>query len=351
MRIKLPQYSGKDYLVLALILLPFTFIVNFAIFGGKYFSGSAIFITASLITATVFALYFILCSSIAVFLKSRFQQEEDSVKRLGIMIFILLLLTGFVLLSLFRGYEALSLFDYSFNKTGFVWAYTGLGIINIFLTFLFEGIARFQSWKANLKATGELEKAYQQSQLQGLKSQVNPHFLFNSLNSLSSLIHEDEDAAEAFLNEMSKVYRYMLRNDDEQLVMLADELRFLASYEHLLTARYGEGLSIRVETDEASSEQFLPPLTLQVIIENTFTQNTLSKANPLVITIRTAGNQLIIKNNVQPKMLSDSMDFETGLDNLVKKYQLLNRPAVVIESNDKERVIRLPLITSQREAV
>jgi LytS/YehU family sensor histidine kinase len=197
-----------------------------------------------------------------------------------------------------------------------------------------------------------LKSAYQQSRLLGLKSQVNPHFLFNSLNSLSSLISEDQEEAEIFLDEMSKVYRYMLRNDEDNLVTLDTELRFLDSYSYLLQARYGNGLQFQVDVNESEKEKYLPPLTLQTIIENSFTQNMISKSSPLVIKIFVDDNDtLIICNNVQPKMIKENFDLENGIDNLVNKYQLLSLTAVSVEDSATERIIKLPLLTQKKEVL
>ena len=131
------------------------------------------------------------------------------------MIFTFLCMSGLFLLLMFKLYANIKYFSYKINEDSFVWAYFAMGISNVFLTFLHEGIARYENWKKNQEETELLKDAYQQSRLLGLKSQVNPHFLFNSLNSLSSLISEDEEEAEVFLDEMSKVYRYMLRNDED----------------------------------------------------------------------------------------------------------------------------------------
>ena len=216
--------------------------------------------------------------------------------------------------------------------------------------FLHEGIARYESWNANLKETEELRKSYKQSQLMGLKSQVTPHFLFNSLNTLSSLISEDEDAAEKFLNEMSKVYRYMLRNDDDQLVTLQTELDFLASYIYLLKARYSNALELHVAIDENERQKCLPPLTLQVIVENIISQNAFSKSSPLRIHFSSEnGCGIAIKNNIQPKIITEPVDYDSGLDNLVNKYRLLNHNAITIEETNTERVIWLPLITKNEK--
>ncbi len=326
MKLRLPQYSSKDYLVLLLILLPLTLIMNSGIFGSRYFSEWKILLTATLLTPVAFTLFFILCGGVAVFMKKRFPDEEQTGKKLGFMIGSFLLMTGLFLVLLFRGYEKISFLNYSFYEQGFVWAYIGLGIINIFLTFLFEGISRFENWKASMKETEQLRKSYKQSQLQALKSQVNPHFLFNSLNSLSSLISEEGDEAEKFLDEMTKVYRYMLRNDVDQLVAVGTELKFLESYLYLLKARYGDGLLVNIEVDEKDKEKHIPPLTLQVLIENAFTQNTISKSNPLKINIHSGADEAItVCNNVQAKMMTETTDRESGLDNLVKNTTCLTK--------------------------
>jgi LytS/YehU family sensor histidine kinase len=208
-----------------------------------------------------------------------------------------------------------------------------------------ECIYRYEKWKENLKETEAIKKTFSQSQLMGLKSQVNPHFLFNSLNSLSSLIAEDEKEAEMFLNEMSKVYRYMLRGDDEQLVPLQTELKFISSYTYLLGMRYGQSLQVHTAINETDLQKLVAPLSLQVLIENAFTQNTMSKAKPLLITICSKGNnEIMVQNNRQPKILSKNIDLEIELDNLVTKYRLLNASKVVIQDNEQQRNVFIPLI-------
>jgi len=181
---------------------------------------------------------------------------------------------------------------------------------------------------------------------------VNPHFLFNSLNSLSSLISDNEEEAEKFLDEMSKVYRYMLRNDDDHLVTVETELKFLQSYIYLLKARYGDGLRISINVNDADREKCIPPLTLQVIIENAIHQQTISKNSPLEIKIDSGKkHELIVKNNIQLKIVTEMADQETGLDNLIHKYRLLNDSIVLIEESGTERSIILPLITKKEEDI
>ncbi len=352
MMLKLPKFNSKDNLVMLLVVLPFTLIVNSFIFGTAYFSNWEIFITATPISALLFCGFFGLCGFIAIIARKRMADERLTGLRLSICMIIFVLLSGLFLLLLFLGYEKLNFFGYRFNETRFTYAYISLAIMNISITLMMEGIARFDQWKNTQKEAESLKNVYQKSQLLGLKSQVNPHFLFNSLNSLSSLINEDEEQAEKFLDEMSKVYRYMLRNEDDQLVTLATELKFIDSYLYLLKARYGEGLQVRTEVKEADLDKFLPPLTLQVLVENVFSQNTMSKSNPLRIVIHTDGHeQLVVINNLQPKVVTEFSDHENAVDNLVNKFKLLNQPPVIIKEEEKERRIYIPLINLKEEVI
>lgn len=348
MRVQAPQYNGKDNFVMTLVVIPFTIIINSIILGSQYFFNWKIFLLATAITFFATCMDFMLCGFIAVALKKRFPEESRLFLRLSLMIFTFLLISGLFLYSLFHGFELIDLFNYRFNENAFIWSYYALGIFNIFITFLMEGIARYKDWKQNWKETERLNEVYKQTQLNGLKSQVNPHFLFNSLNSLSGLIQDDEEKAEKFLDEMSKVYRYMLRNDEEQLVSLATELAFIRSYVYVLNTRYGTGLQININLNEKSLNQLLAPLTLQVVIENTFSLNIVSKASPLQISISSEDDRLVIQNNIQPKTITDALDFEAGLDNLIRKYELLNMP-VSVQDNTAHRVICIPLFKQKEE--
>ncbi|MFT3705357.1 MAG: histidine kinase [Agriterribacter sp.] len=350
MKIELPQYTSRDNQIMLLVIIPFSIGLNSAIFGKMYFTNWKVFVSATLISGVAFCLDFILCGVVAMLLKQRFPSEKDTRTKLIIMILTFWMITGLFLYSLFRGYELIHFFGYTFQETPFVWSCVALGIVNVFLTFLMEGVSGYERWLGSIKETEQLSKAYNQSRMLGLKSQVNPHFLFNSLNSLSSLIHEDETKAEKFLNEMSKVYRYLLRNDEDQLVTLQTELKFIESYIFLLKTRYGEGFQLTITVDESDLEKWIPTLTLQVIIENAFSQNTISKTDPLIIAIDTKEDDILrVANSVRPKIIEGELNHEAGLDNLLQRYKLLNQPLITIEDSAAQRVIRIPLITKKEE--
>lgn len=348
--IKLPQYTSKDVPVMLGTVLPFTLLLNWVIFGSSYFTDWRTFLPASLISGVIMIFSFIGYGHMALAFRNRFRDDSQFLKRVILQILLFLLMTVLVLAGLFSLYRGLGMIDSSY-ETRFVWAYVLTGIMNIFLSFLNEAIWRFEQWKDDLKETEQLKVAYKQGQLMGLKSQINPHVLFNSLNSLSGLIQEDTERAEKFLDEMSKVYRYMLRNEEEQLVPLATELQFIRSYYALLKARYNDAMDLQIQVNEDDMSRMLPPLSLQVIIENALFQNIASKDCPLRISIQSVrGEAVVVSNNVQRKISSEIVDHEAGLDNLVKKYQLMNQLPVEIREGEEERKIRLPLITQTQEA-
>jgi LytS/YehU family sensor histidine kinase len=215
--------------------------------------------------------------------------------------------------------------------------------MNIFLIFLNEGVAQFERYKTTLMQTEQLKKEYLQSQLLGLKSQMNPHFLFNSLNTLSSLIHEDSERAEDFLDHMSKVYRYLLRNNEEHLVKLTTELDLIKSYYFLLKKRHCDALNIALDIPEEYLTAEIPPLTLQMLVENTISQNSLTKNEPINIAISAVDGKIHMIHNVQPKLYG-SKESEEALDNIANKFRLLTQKEIEIIEQPGKREVLLPLV-------
>lgn len=227
----------------------------------------------------------------------------------------------------------------------------GIQIFYHFVYFaLYEGWYILRQWQRETIETSTLEKVSLQSQLTSLQHQVNPHFLFNSLNSLSSLIGENPMQADAFLDELTAVFRYLLQASEHQLVSLHNEVAFIRSYFHLLKTRYQTGLVLNVSVDEAYESLLIPPLTLQVLVENAVRYNVILPHQPLHIHIYTSPDQrLIVANTLQRKTLR----LETGgagLTNLATRYKLLNEGELMVEEQAGWFVISLPLITERRQA-
>ncbi len=174
-------------------------------------------------------------------------------------------------------------------------------------------------------------------------------FLFNCFNTLSGLIREDEEKAESFLNEMTKVHRYLLRNDDDLLVQAEEEIKFASSYLYLTKERFNKAVDIRISFSEEYKNYYLPPLTMQVVLENIIYSNAISKENPLVIRISAANDEIIITHSVHEKKIVQSFYIDEGLHNLSDKYKLLKAGEIEISGENQIKTIRLPLIKNINE--
>ncbi|WP_080056025.1 sensor histidine kinase [Spirosoma aerolatum] len=207
--------------------------------------------------------------------------------------------------------------------------------------------AREQHHREQLEAELSLQRLEQEKALmriQALQGQVNPHFLFNSLNVLDTLIEEDPDRARVFLEEMSTVYRYLLRANEQPLTDLATELSFIQSYYHLLRTRHGHGIQLMTTISERYQTYQLPPLTLQLLVENAVKHNSALPDHPLFIDISTdEKGRLLVSNTIQRKT-SRVVSNGVGLSNILSKYQMLGQPAPVIQEADGKFWVVLPLI-------
>ena len=341
--IKLPQYTRHDLSILISVLTPAVIVLNVLLFGSAYFRDLSIFVIATIITGITLTASWLLHTWVAVTLRNRFSGERESAKRITIAILLFIIMTSLTLSLLFWGYNSFTFLQYELNEKTYEWALIGGALANVFVTFLHEGVWSFEKWKTTLKETEQLKKEYMHSQLIGLKSQVNPHFLFNSLNSLSSLIHENQEEAERFLDEMSKVYRYLLKSSDEQLVTLESELNFIRSYFYMLKVRYCGAVHLTINVDPSMREKMVPPLTLQILMESAFNLNTVSKEFPLKIEISTLGDGwLQMKNNIQKK-IGDNND-NTGIQNIRNKFRLLCQACIRIDDHQDSRTIEVPLM-------
>jgi hypothetical protein len=260
---------------------------------------------------------------------------------------ITLISATFILL--FVGYDALHFLGYQLDRHGLTTAlYSGVGLTMVATT-MWEADYTLRKWKESATEKEKLEQLTIQHEFETLKSQVNPHFLFNCFNTLSSLISEDRRQAEVFLNELSKVYRYLLRNNEDGLSTLETEVRFIESYYQLLQTRHGEAVQLQVEIDRKYECYLLPSLSLQMLVENAVKHNVLSKNMPLAIDIfTTSGNMLVVSNNLQARTVKGPSN-RIGLQNIKAKYDLLNQPGFQVLQDRKSFSVVLPLIWNKVE--
>lgn len=221
-------------------------------------------------------------------------------------------------------------------------------ILNLFMILFFEGRYFFFQWRDSLIEAEISKRKHIESQYVALKNQVNPHFLFNSLNVLSALIDESSDKAKEFVDRFSRIYRCILESSEIGLALLSEEIKFLNDYFHLQKIRYGDKITLDINVPSISLEQYLPTLSLQLLVENAIKHNEVSSKNPLHIKVLEKDNYLVVKNKIQPRS-SKEMSTGQGLKNLADRYSMLSelKPSFVIEKG--YFIASIPLLNTIEE--
>lgn len=233
--------------------------------------------------------------------------------------------------------------DYVLTKELILSALVVYLLINIAANSGIIGHHFFLEWKKSLVTQSALEKEKAQAHFENLKNQLNPHFLFNSLSSLNSLIFENPDLASKFLKQLSKVYRYLLENNENEIVPLETEVSFVQNYISLLQTRFGAGLTVNMTIKEEDAHKKIIPVTLQILIENAIKHNSTFEDNPLQVSIYTHNNYLVVKNNQQPKTRVEGSN-KQGLNNLVSLYQYTTGRPAQIHNTLENFIVEVPLI-------
>ncbi|HYK77090.1 MAG TPA: histidine kinase [Daejeonella sp.] len=239
--------------------------------------------------------------------------------------------------------ERIYLLTEKFPSPGNFKLFMGMNLLGTAFVYLFQkGLFLKQKLAERTNETQLLQKDFNQYRLQALKNQVNPHFLFNSLSVLSSLVHKNADLAEKFVIRLSEAYTYILNQKEAGHVPLAEELKFLESYFFLLQIRFENKLQLDIRVDEAEGYS-IPPLILQLLLENAVKHNKMSEKMPLKLTVTQKGKQLLVENNVNKR---DAKEESTGLglENIRNRYLMVNQSEIRIDNGDEKFSITIPLI-------
>lgn len=214
-------------------------------------------------------------------------------------------------------------------------------ILLVVLLFMARTLRLSKNQQESKLENERLKQQSLRSELQALKNQIDPHFLFNALNSLSSLVRDNEQAR-LFVKKLSFMYRYILQSSGRDLVTISEELKFLESYTYLIKARYRDRFSIVIEIDDSLLEESIPPLALQLLVENAVKHNEISDDHPLKVKIYGKEEKLFIQNRVRPRrMLEEGTGY--GLSNLKKRYFLLKKQKIKVVHENDNFTIELPL--------
>ena len=221
---------------------------------------------------------------------------------------------------------------------------TYTSLITLLFHLLHVIVFYMQQYKSKQLEAEELLRINAQAQLQSIKSQVNPHFLFNNLNVLSTLVLQNSKDANQFIDAFSKVYHYILQTQDHELVELEKELNFLQPYMYLLKKRFPAGISITTDIDERWKKSFVVPASVQMLVENAIKHNIISEQKPLHIKLFANGKpELEVSNNLQPKINKEASS-NIGLNNINKRYELITGKQISIFNGPDIFRVSIPLI-------
>lgn len=285
---------------------------------------------------------------IFIYFRKKFPLIRQTFQRLVITILVLsvFLLLGDFFICMLLGRRTVA----DLAHPDLLFQFAGVNFIAaFFIGSIYENVYFFEQWKGTIQINEALKNQQIRTQFEVLQNQMSPHFLFNSLNTLTTLIGEDQKVATEFTQKLSEVYRYILANKEKELVSLRDELEFAEAYLYLLKMRYPQNLTATFSIDEEYMRQYIAPLTIQMLIENAIKHNVISKTYPLHIEVYVEnGKSIVVKNNLQSKKVIEKST-KTGLANIRSRYAYFGNKNIDVITTAKNYFVAIPLISLVNE--
>jgi len=283
------------------------------------------------------------------YIEQKYSWKEDSKKRLliGAVGSVIITMLGLVLLRFVSLVIILGNPVERFTNDENAGAYYLFGfVMTLIISLVFHALFFYKALNENKVKEQQIVAKTETAKYESLKSQIDPHFLFNSLNVLTSLISENPKQAERFTTKLSKVYRYVLEQKSKDLIELDEELQFAKTYMELLKMRFENAVSFEIPEKASSLELKIIPLSLQLLLENSIKHNVVSEENPLKVIITEENGYLKITNNYNPKTVLEK-GTKVGLNNIVERYHLLTLKKVLVENDTVNFTVKLPLLTQK----
>ncbi len=339
------RHIGFDDRLFTALGIPVIGLLIPVVFGGVYFDEGAYYWSNAGISAIYTSIYWFT----ARFMMIRLHQRFPNAEQLGLRVrWLAAMFIPFILTICTLSYFLIP--EQSPEEQNFLQSVLMSAILTTSVASIYESIYLLNRYREVQVEREQLLREKVQTELEALRSQVNPHFLFNSLNTLADLISEDPVRAEQYVQELSKVYRYILEIQSRELIPMQEELDFLHSYIYLLRTRFGDKLQVRFAIPESLYHRHIVPLSLQLLFENAIKHNVISAARPLLIEVYSEnGTDLVVRNNLQPRQQPDSTSENStkkGLANLRNRYRLLCNRAVETASLTGNFTVVVPTLTA-----
>ena len=339
-RIKYLGFNDFWFMVIGIIILSF---VTDYLFSKSFFRLSLV---EAIISWSV-SLFFTICNwiiirKVIILLRKKYTHFEDVGKRL---VLLFLAIVGTVILVDFIGNKILTfIFKKDYHAQSFSKVLLPVIIISTMTMAIYEAIYYYIRLKKSIREEEQAKQAVVQAELDALKNQAQPHFLFNTLNTLRDIIDQNpkEDAKE-FVDKIANVYRFILESGNANLTSLKEELQFAKSYIHIQSERFGENLKVNWNISTSSLDSMIVPMSLQLLLENAIKHNVISKAKPLVIEVEVKNKHLVVSNKIQPKS-TKLPSTKVGLKNIEKRYHLISGKSIEIKNDKNQFQIYIPLL-------
>jgi hypothetical protein len=339
--------SFLNFIMWNLIFIVFANIVAFLFQGPKLFSSFSYYITyASL--GYAYGFFFPWGNKLI----GKYTEKLDwtkNPKRANLISFLLLVGYG-IIVSI--------MIPYTFDR--FVWGMSGMNVfydvsakafttivLDLIVIYFYYSTFLVNHWIKSIEKNEELKRENLQAKYEALKNQVNPHFLFNNLNTLSGIVEQKPELATDFIKKLSDIYRYVLEQNDKELVSINDEIKFIEDYIFLSQMRFGKGLIFNSCLDKTQNFQ-VAPLGIQMMVENAIKHNIISDDMPLKIEMEIEDGFVIVRNNLQKKKTINSDKEPLGLENIKKRYAYLSNVPVEIIESENEFIVKLPIILPEK---
>lgn len=282
------------------------------------------------------------CFTIVNILWRKYPWEIHPIKHLLIEIAAILIYTNtFVAIMTKVALTYIYKDEIDYDTSDLVQNFLVTNLITVLITAIHEASYFYKQWKEHFSKSAKLEKDNIQAKYETLKSQINPHFLFNSLNSLTHIVDDNSEAVD-YIDNLSEFLRYGLKSRDRELVLVRDEVQMLEKYIRLQKARFKNNLHFKVDIEESKYHYSLPPLVLQMLVENCVKHNVISKKNPLSINISTQKNNIHVENNLQLKESATSTG--QGLKNIKDRFAFFTTNEVKIVAKNNTFKVEIPLL-------
>jgi sensor histidine kinase YesM len=330
------------FIVIAILILMSTVGISIYYYKGLIVKDELFYYIVSSLSTNGLATYFLFIGNFKIdrILEKHFPWSISTIKRL-ILEYVLIITYSLCVMAII-GFCLKTTFNVQEENYFFILLKQTFIIVVIITTGItFTGFVR--AWKTAQVNIQKLEKETANARYESLKANIKPHFLFNSLNTLSSLIRINPVLAEEYSSGLSDVYRYILKSNEDILVSVKEEVKFLETYLNLQKIRFGDNLEYIIDIEQNILNKYIPSLSLQLIVENALKHNIINQENKLRIAIQTNNNWLVIINNFQPKHGKPKSN-GFGLTNITERYNYFTDEIPTFEKSDKEYIVKIPLL-------